>query len=1077
MNRMNMAQPVERGAALFPERTAIFFEDIALSYLQLNTANNRLANSLAELGIRRGDCVALLLPNNVAFIITYLGLQKLGAIVVTINPALKPKEVEFILNDSRSKLLVTTASLHESLASEALSALSAIVLTDGGDSNALFFDELLSQASAECASLETTQNDPAVLIYTSGTTGFPKGALLSQGTMVVSARMAIATFGIMPTDRILTCLSLCHSFTQTGVLMPCFEAGATLILLRQFEAWLVLCKIKEHAATVFGGVPMIYNVLSEQATPEQLQSVRLFISGGAPLAGSMVRNWHEKYQRVINECYGLTETCLGSLNQDPLAKPDSIGRPLTGIQFRILDSAGESARPTEIGEIAIHSASAMLGYWDREAETAAVFRDGWFYTGDIGCMDSDGYYYIVDRGKDMINVGGLKVYPSEVENVLRQHPSVSEAVVYGIPEVLLGEQVLAAIVLKPDQTVSQKELLDLCVRQLASFKVPSRIDFVASIPKSPSGKILKRVLRDQQKTLPAQPATSSAPLRHILAALPISTRNECLMGHVREVTTELLGATLVDDAPFAAFGMDSLRSIQLANRLSTLLGINLAPTLAFRYGTTAKLANFLAETLNSEGATGAEANPVDNAPPHTEPGVASTDWYPQLYNQRECFVWYEEVANKIFLHVHLSVYIRSLLNVPCLEQALNLLVERHEILRTVYARRGTELLQRTLDKQSADFVVINLADQGTNQSWFSEVDRISAVVQQPFDLGCEPVMRVRLFSKAADDHLLVFVHHHIAFDATAFSVFINELWSIYAALQEGRAPQLPPITTTWKDFVRWQTETLQGAEGERLWQFWQTQIPRKPLRLNVPTDYPRPARDSHHGWLHTLEIDQTVTQQLRHLAQSEGSTLYGVLMTAFHILLHCYTHQDEIRIASHVANRNSATFANVAGYLADTLPICVRITKDLTFKTLLQEVQATLLAALEHQGFPLRLLAERLGIQEDATQTAICQAWFTLLPLRVFQESKCLFELDAAQVQFGPLTLEAAELIPAHHGAWYDLDMVLSEGEQSIFGTFVCKSELFSEDTAIKIIADFQRLLRMIIANPTLPVQINLLSL
>ena len=332
------------------------------------------------------------------------------------------------------------------------------------------------------------------------------------------------------------------------------------------------------------------------------------------------------------------------------------------------------------------------------------------------------------------------------------------------------------------------------------------------------------------------------------------------------------------------------------------------------------------------------------------------------------------------------------------------------------------------------------------------------------------MLRGRLYCRAANDQLLLLVVHHIAADATALSILVNELWTIYAGLADEQALGLPPVSTTWTDFVRHQLELLPSAQGERLWHYWQTQLAGELAQLKLPTDYPRPTCDSHEGRPSAFELDAALVQQLRHLAQQEGCTLYMVLMAAFQLLLHRDSAQRDLIVAAHVANRNEAVFAEVVGYLADTFPIRTQIEENATFQSILHAVQVTILGAMEHQGFPMRLMAERLGIEEQPSRPILCQVWFTLLPLRLFQESGALFQSGTGSINLGGLELAAADLLPAWLGAWYDLEMILTEGESTVFGTLVYKTELFAEATILCMIEHFQALLQLIVTNPTQPI-------
>jgi acyl transferase domain-containing protein/acyl-CoA synthetase (AMP-forming)/AMP-acid ligase II/acyl carrier protein len=559
---------------------------------------------------------------------------------------------------------------------------------------------------------------------------------------------------------------------------------------------------------------------------------------------------------------------------------------------------------------------------------------------------------------------------------------------------------------------------------------------------------------------PAAEAKSATTLRQQLTTVAPEEQYTLVEEHVQTLIQQLLGATPAPDESFLLFGLDSLLSIQLANRLAAALGVTLPATLAFKYETVARLTQFLIETINEP------ISQSPNLPISQSPSLPADAWHPQLYNQQECYIWHETVSNKACLHVQQAVYIRSAIDATILAAALQTLVERHEALRTVYTRQGEALLQRTLATQTVDFAVVNAA----NQPWSALAEPMLAAARAPFDLAQGPLLRGRLYSRAADDHIFVLVVHHIAADATALSVIINELWAIYGALQAGNPLSLAPVSTGWQDFVRWQQALLQSAEGERLWRYWQQQLADAPSRLALPTDYPRPAQDSHHGRPCYFELDAMLIQQLRQVAQREGCTLYMVLMAGFQLLLHRYSHQRDLIVAAHVANRNEAAFADVVGYLADTFPIRARIGTEATFQSLLHEVQATILAAMEHQGFPLRLLAERLGVQEDPTRTVLTPVWFTLLPLRLFQESGALFQSGNGAITLGGLTLEATDLLPAWLGAWYDLEMILTEGEAVVFGTLVYKTDLFAEATILRMIADFQRLLKAIAANPNQPI-------
>src|SRR5579864_6508100 len=505
---MNVAHNVRRGRTFFPDRPAILFEGRPVSYRDLDETSSRVANVLSAMGIRRGDRVALYVPNIPAFPIAYLGILKLGAIAVSINSIFKAQEVAFILNDSQSRVLFTTAELDEALGELDCPALERRLRVDRG------LHRLIDPASSEFRTVEMEANDPALLLYTSGTTGFPKGATLSHGNVVSNTWSVVHHAGYRPEDRLLLFLPLFHVFGQNFIMNACFLAGSTLVLHQRFVPDQVLESITRDQVTMFFGVPSIYIALlnlldspppgSGEGWVGALSSIRYWFSAAATMPQEISRRWTERFGRPICEGYGLTETSpFAAYNHDFRHKFGSVGTPVENFEIRIVDEEDQEVPTGTLGEIAIKGPGVMLGYWNREDDTRAAIRNGWFHSGDIGSMDDEGYVFIVDRVKDMINRSGFKVWPAEVEQVLYRHPAVKEAAVYAIPDAEAGEAVAAAIVLRDGASATATEITDYCRERAAVYKAPTRVDFVSELPKNPTGKILKRVLRERAAQQPA----------------------------------------------------------------------------------------------------------------------------------------------------------------------------------------------------------------------------------------------------------------------------------------------------------------------------------------------------------------------------------------------------------------------------------------------------------------------------------------------------------------------------------------------------------------------------------------------
>ncbi|MFM7582108.1 MAG: AMP-binding protein, partial [Caldilinea sp.] len=631
---MNLAKIVESSAQSYPDRLALQFEDQRLTYAQLDQASSRAANGLGRVGLQRGDRATIWLPNSAAFIVAYLGIQKAGAVAVTVNTAFKAEEIQYILADSGARLLITTAALYAGLAAAGEAALAGVewvLLIDGEQEGVLSLAALLEPSTAVCSCAEMAPDDPAILLYTSGTTGFPKGAILSHGAAVTAIQMVVEALSLCVEDRVLLPLSLFHSFGQTAACLPTLAAGATLLLQPQFEPQPVLAAIEEQAVTVFFGVPTVYLVLLSQAVPAQLRSVRRWVSAGAALPLAVASQWQACFGLPIQEGYGLTETFLATFNPEPSAKPGSVGRPLTGVRVQILDATGEAVPAGQLGEVVVETPSCMLGYWQRPDESAAVLRGGSFHTGDVGRLDEDGYLYIVDRIKDMVNVGGVKVYPSEVEQLLHQHPAVAEAAVFGVSEPVLGEQVQASVVLKPGAAVDAQELILFCGQRLAEFKVPSRIHIVDHLPKNRTGKLLRRLLRDQsmqdgngrpaegalQTALPAA-VVQKADGEEVDAAALTRWMANWLADHLQVAVGEI-GM----EQPFAEMGLTSVMAVNLAHALGARLGYSLQAILLWNFPTIAAVVRHLLAEGRAVGAVSGQASST-HRPLSLHPGDADS---------------------------------------------------------------------------------------------------------------------------------------------------------------------------------------------------------------------------------------------------------------------------------------------------------------------------------------------------------------------------------------------------------------------------------------------------------------------
>ncbi|MBB5832295.1 long-chain-fatty-acid--CoA ligase [Brachybacterium aquaticum] len=515
----NLSVVLEDSARTVPDTPAVVLGETVLTYAQVDAAANRVAHLLVELGVEPGDRVALSCPNLPQFPIVYFGILKAGAVVVPLNVLNKPREITYYLDDTDAKVLFAFEGTEELPigrfvveGAQAAARPPQVVLMTADPSAESPYEGVPTLAGAVAdkpAAFPTVlraENDTAVVLYTSGTTGRPKGAELSHSNQLMNALTCNRLFGTKPgEDTHLVALPLFHTFGATVNMNAGFSMGATLVMIPRFDPQQALDLLLRHRVTFFAGVPTMWwallRLLTGGAKADGLaEHLRLGVSGGASLPVEILRGVKEALGISIMEGYGLSETSpVASFSLADRPRPGSIGLPIWGVEMDLIDPADPDwARVTEegaIGEIIVRGHNIMTGYLGRPEDTAAVIRDGWFRTGDLGRRDVEGFYYVVDRSKDMIVRGGFNVYPREVEEALLSHEQVSLAAVVGVPDERLGEEIVAHLILADGATITADELKDWAKSQMADYKYPRRIVIAEQLPMTSTGKILKRELR------------------------------------------------------------------------------------------------------------------------------------------------------------------------------------------------------------------------------------------------------------------------------------------------------------------------------------------------------------------------------------------------------------------------------------------------------------------------------------------------------------------------------------------------------------------------------------------------------
>lgn len=513
---MNISSKLQETARESASKAAYYFMGQGTTYAELDGAITKFASGLEKLGVKQGDHIALLLGNTPHFVIGLYGALRLGATVIPVNPIYTADEIGYILNNGDVKLVVAL-DMAIPLAEKVHAFLPKVEnfvfceTSENGmakhniESLTLYpkmksFTKVVASGDLSFKGPELLDDDTAIILYTSGTTGKPKGAMLTHKNLYSNASDVGDYLKMNEQDRVITTLPMFHVFCLTVALNAPLLSGATILIAPRFSPKEIFDLAREYEATVFAGVPTMYNFLYQypEANPDDFKSLRLCISGGASLPVALLTNFEKKFNVTVSEGYGLSEaspvTCFNPLDRP--RKAGSIGTSILHVENKIVNELGEELPVGEVGELIVSGPNVMKGYYKMPEESAVAIREGWLYTGDLARMDEEGYFYIVDRKKDLIIVGGYNVYPREVEEVLYNHPDVVEVAVLGEPDSDLGESVKCFVVRKNPNT-TEEYLLEYCREHLAKYKVPSSIEFLEELPKNTTGKILRRALKTQ----------------------------------------------------------------------------------------------------------------------------------------------------------------------------------------------------------------------------------------------------------------------------------------------------------------------------------------------------------------------------------------------------------------------------------------------------------------------------------------------------------------------------------------------------------------------------------------------------
>lgn len=909
-------------AILAPGRTTLTFGGLWHQTSELGTA-------LQSLGVTPSTRVAVVLPNGPEMAVAFLGTSMCST-CAPLNPAYPAAELRFYLEDLGAQVVIVQAG-NAGPAGAVARELGLTVVEVGSDTaqpaGHLCIAVAHAGGTAPAAAMPGA-DDIALILHTSGTTARPKIVPLAQANLVASARNIARHLELRPDDRCLNVMPLFHIHGLIGALLSTMASGGSIVCTPGFDDHLFFDWTARFDPTWYSAVPTIHQSVVESGAQYRQKApahrFRFVRSSSAALAPAVFHRLEELTGAPVIEAYGMTEASH-QMASNPLPtgvrKPGSVGIA-AGVDIALMGDDGQWLASGETGEIVIRGPGVFAGYENHPQANASSFTHGWFRTGDQGRIDSEGYVFISGRLKEIVNRGGEKISPREVDEALLEHPDVAQATAFGRPHPSLGEDLAAAVVLRAGARADEAALRTFLFGRLAAFKVPSVIAFVESIPKGATSKVQRNSLHET--------------LRDRLGAAFVDAGTE-LERSIQAIFQEVLGGdTLGVNDNFFAAGGDSLTAMRVVGRINDRHGLALAAPEVFHHPTIAALA----------AAAGAIARRTAALPTPLSAAQEALWFLEQLHG-----------PSGVYNIAHALRLVGSL-DIAALECSLQGLLEQHDSLRTAFDQQEGVPVQRVQPDATLRLPVVSASSQADEDRLL--IDGAS----QAFDLSQAPLFRAQLLRRSDTEHVLQLVAHHIVSDGWSTDLMVRELGIRYAALLDGSVPVLSAPAAPYADHVARQRERLRGEHLERDRQYWRTQLQGlEPLKL--PPDQPQPDRISQQGSVATLTIDADLYAALQALARAHKSTLFTVLAAAFKVLLGRYAAQDDVAVGMPMAGREDADTEDVVGFFVNTVVLRTDLSDNPSFLQLLQRVRRGVLEAREHQGLAFERLVSELGSPRD----------------------------------------------------------------------------------------------------------------
>lgn len=934
------------------------------------------------------------------------------------------------------------------------------------------------------AKTDATKHRINLILPTSGSTGEVKRVLISVEKLLFAAQNTAHSLGLTSDDRELLVTPIFHAHgLATGILLPLISGGS-IICPGEFRTNKWIEWLQEYRPTWYSVAPTIHReiikLLETHAPADACDSLRFVRSGAASLEETCLHKMASLLKVPVIEAYGLTESPHVSGN--PLLAPrvGSVGQRV-GPEIAILDEEGKMVPNGESGEIALRGTN-VFGCYDGDSQPNEVYESEWFRTGDLGHFDLERYLFVEGRKKEIVNRGGSKVMPAEVDRSLNSHPSVLNAQSFAIPHGTLGEELAAAVILRQGEIGDELAIRDHVMAELGAEKTPIRILFVDEFPSSPTGKILRRAFwetyKDQLNVFYEKPkdVTETA---------------------IADVYAEVLDQTRVGrNDHFFLLGGDSLSAVRCLSRLQKVLTCSFKVSLLFRFPVVSELARAI-DALKGRGTSPATTACVKGNDDATITSLSSSHQTGALTLQKRialeqrlltrakgknqgiprregtgaCSLSFAQQRLWFLdqLEGGLTAYnmpaawqLLGILDVEALRRALEGLIHRHEVIRTTYIQKGGEALQFIQKPERFELPLIDL-DMPEGEARESEIMRLRALeAERAFDLESDLMMRAQLLRLSAGEHVLLLTQHHIASDGWSVGVLRRELGGLYEAFSRGEEPALPALTVQYADFAQWQRRELSGKRVAKLLDYWRVQLAGlSPLHL--PTDRRRQDIPSYRGAKLAFGIPGDLLDRLEALGRSERTTLPMTLLATFKILLSRYSGQDDVAVGTPIAGRNHSELEGLIGFFVNTLVQRTDLSGNPSFRDLLGRVREVSLGAYDHQDLPFEKLVQELQPERDQSRSPLTQVLFQLV------------NFGGGELAMGDLSV--SQLASSSERVRFDLEMHLWQQKDKLSAVIVYSTDLFDASRIERMAGHYLALLDGVIADPEKPIgELSLLT-